>query len=118
MLWPLVGLGVASVAFWWVAEQLGQGDLRPYLLVQFLPLLIILLMLTLFRWKYSHQGYVSLLLLFYLIAKACEHFDREIYAWLWVVSGHTLKQLWAALTSYWVLWLLQHRKAEFNTATS
>lgn len=118
LLWPLVVLGAASVAFWWTTEQLGRGDLRPYLLVQFLPLLITLLMLTLFRWKYSHQGYVSLLLLFYLIAKVCEHFDSEIYAWNWVVSGHTLKHLWAALTSYWVLWLLQHRKTRLITSNS
>ena len=32
---------VASVAWWYVTEQRGHGDLRPYLLLQGLPLILI-----------------------------------------------------------------------------
>ena len=33
---PLLLAGVAAVLYWHVTEQAGHGDLRPYLLVQFL----------------------------------------------------------------------------------
>src|SRR5438105_614824 len=44
---PLLLLGVSSVAFWYWTELRGEGDLRPYLLVQYgslsLGLLLVLL---------------------------------------------------------------------------
>lgn len=110
LLWPLMVLGAASVLIWIVTEQWGRGDLRLYILVQFLPLLMILLMLAMFRWSYSHQGYLFLLLLVYGGAKVCEHFDREIYMALTAISGHTLKHLCVAVASYGVYWILQHRR--------
>lgn len=41
LLWPLLISGIASVAWWHFTEQAGRGDLRPYILVQFLPILLI-----------------------------------------------------------------------------
>jgi len=111
LLWPLATLGGASVLVWIMTEQWGQGDLRLYLLVQFLPLLLLLLMLAMFRWSYSHQSFVYLLLLFYGLAKVCEHFDGELYTGLGLISGHTLKHLWVAVAAYGVWWLLCHRRA-------
>jgi hypothetical protein len=45
ILWPLVLAGVASVGYWYWSEIQGQGDLRAYGLIQFLPMLLIPLML-------------------------------------------------------------------------
>ena len=41
LLWPLQLLGVASVLWWGYSEHLGRGDLRLYVLVQFVPMLIL-----------------------------------------------------------------------------
>ena len=47
-LWPLVIFGMASVLYWAWTEQQGAGDLRPYGLVQFLPLVLMPLLLLMF----------------------------------------------------------------------
>ena len=49
MLWALIAAGVASALYWAWSESLGQGDLRPYLLVQALPVVLIPLILMLRR---------------------------------------------------------------------
>ena len=45
---PLVLIGIISVIYWYITEQAGQGDLRPYALVQFLPMVIIPMVLLMF----------------------------------------------------------------------
>ena len=45
---PLLATGMASVVYWHVSELNGSGDLRAYVLVQFLPIMLIPLMLVLF----------------------------------------------------------------------
>ena len=49
LLWPLVVAGIASIAWWVRTEAAGAGDLRAYALVQFLPLMLIPLILLLWR---------------------------------------------------------------------
>ncbi|MFQ6006881.1 MAG: ceramidase domain-containing protein, partial [Woeseia sp.] len=41
LLIPLLIVGAASVVYWSVTEARGSGDLRPYAIVQFLPMLLI-----------------------------------------------------------------------------
>jgi hypothetical protein len=41
LLTPLILFGFFSVLYWITTEQLGVGDLRPYVITQFLPILII-----------------------------------------------------------------------------
>ena len=40
-LMPFILLGIASIVYWHVTELHGHGDLRPYALVQFYPMLAI-----------------------------------------------------------------------------
>ena len=61
LLVPLLFLGLASVVYWNITENLGTGDLRFYALVQFLPMLLIPLMLLFYgsclsgrRWTVSY----------------------------------------------------------------
>jgi hypothetical protein len=88
--------GVSSVVYWRLSELRGRGDLRPYLLVQFLPLLVapalMLLVPTPFSEAYGIWGVLGL----YAAAKMFEIFDAEIFGVKGVVSGHTLKHLCAA----------------------
>ena len=90
----------ASVAVWWWGERLGAGDLRAYLFVQFLPMLLVPLTLLAHR-EAGAPGAVPAsawwaVLAFYAGAKGMELADRIVFDMLGVVSGHTLKHLLAA----------------------
>jgi len=104
LLFPLLFLGLSSVFYWYWGEMHGEGDLRAYALVQFLPMLIIPVLLFTFKSHYSYIKGYWLLLLCYLLAKLFEHFDAEIYALFGqVISGHSLKHMVAALGMYILL---------------
>ncbi len=92
LLGPLLVVGVASVLYWRIV-----GDLRPYVVVQFLPLLLVPLILLLYRSRLTGVGYLWGLIGPYLVAKLLETADEAIFSWGHLISGHTLKHLIAAL---------------------
>ena len=94
---PLVAFGVCSVVYWFISESYGQGDLRLYVLVQFLPLLWLPMFLWFFSPTFSHSYTYWGILVAYAVSKACEYLDADIYALGLGVSGHTLKHLVIAL---------------------
>lgn len=94
--WKLLGVllafGVASVAYWaWV------DDLRPYVFVQFFPMLAIPLLLWRYPPRYTGVRYIGWVFFWYVAAKGLEHFDGEVLRLLngWV-SRHSLKHVAAA----------------------
>ncbi len=95
LFWPLLGLGVASVLYWYASEMQGAGDLRLYALVQFFPLLIIPLVMTLYQPRYSHGRWIFLALGCYAASKVLEYYDGPIYEALGF-GGHALKHFAAA----------------------
>ncbi len=110
---PLLVAGAASVVWWAWTESRGAGDLRPYAIGALLP---VPLLPALLLWKGRGHGLTRpLWLLFasYLVAKVCEHFDGEIYAFGHLVSGHSLKHLAAAMVPAVLLHVLwkRHRSA-------
>lgn len=106
VLWiPLLIVGVVSVLYWYWSETQGVGDLRLYVLVQFLPMLLIPTMLLMYPSRYSSvKGYWQLFGC-YVVAKLLEQFDGEILAIGEIISGHSLKHIVAAIGLYF---LLQH----------
>lgn len=96
-LWPLVVFGVFSVLYWYRTESNDEGDLRLYILVQFLPMLVIPLILLFFKSKFTHTSGYWYLLYAYVLAKAFEYFDESIYNILFSISGHSLKHIVSAL---------------------
>lgn len=96
VVWPLLFLGMLSVYYWQMTESRGHGDLRLYFLVQFLPMLLIPLILLLFHRKAFPKVYFWLVLLAYVIAKIFEMKDVELFQ-LAGISGHTIKHIMAAL---------------------
>lgn len=100
---PLLLIGFLSVIYWHITEQQGMGDLRLYALVQFLPMLLIPILLLCFQSKYSSCRGYWYLLLGYLAAKILEHFDDEVFALLGVMSGHPLKHVAAAIGIYFLI---------------
>lgn len=107
---PLVAVGIGSVVYWQVTELGGQGDLRPYVIVQFYPMLAILLIMLLFPPKYTRNADLLGAAALYALAKAFEALDNRIFALGQIISGHTLKHLAAAMATYLILRMLQKRR--------
>ncbi|MBN8476282.1 hypothetical protein [Sulfuritalea sp.] len=86
---------VASVAWWYFTDLAGSGDLRPYLLLQGLPILLIPLWQWIYRAPTADRLAFGGALAIYVVAKLTEINDHQIAAVLDPVSGHTLKHLLA-----------------------
>ena len=112
LLIPLLFAGAASVTYWAITEASGSGDLRPYAVVQFLPMLIIPVILLLFRSPFASTGPFWLIIVFYLLAKVFEHFDAAIFGDGEWVSGHTLKHVFASFAPLALLCALRLRNRE------
>lgn len=108
LLLPLCLAGLLSVVYWLVTEQLGTGDLRPYAIIQFLPMPVILVIV--FSWKSATFRVSDVLIIGagYGLAKVFEILDAQTYQ-LVMVSGHTLKHLAAAFSASWLLVVLARR---------
>jgi hypothetical protein len=94
---PLVFSGLFSVIYWWATELAGAGDLRFYILTQYLPMLLIPAVLLLFPRPWRHSKFYWLLLCCYSMAKFFELHDAVVFKLTHqMLSGHTLKHLAAA----------------------
>lgn len=109
MLPVLTACATASVAWWRYTDLHGLGDLRPYLLMQCLPLLLV----PLLQWQHGtpaqQRRIFGAALACYVAAKALELADHAVYAGLGVVSGHTLKHVLATAAAGAVLLALRRR---------
>ena len=94
----IASCGLFSVIYWWFTEQARVGDLRLYILVQYLPMLLIPFMLLLFSKTSSKNNHYWFLLSSYVAAKLFEMNDDVIFSLTQqVISGHTLKHLVVAV---------------------
>lgn len=94
---PLLLIGLSTVLWWrW------QGDLRPYLLVQFVPVLTIPVVLALFPVRTQGTRWLWWVLVVYASAKVLETYDANVYDAIGI-GGHALKHFAAALGVYFVL---------------
>ncbi|MDO9269908.1 MAG: ceramidase domain-containing protein [Methylobacter sp.] len=107
---PLLILGIASVIYWYVTELNGHGDLRAYALVQFLPVLLMPLILWLFDSKLDNGTYIWGIIGAYTASKLMELFDAELYRIVGLLSGHSLKHLVAAFGTLIFYWSLRKRR--------
>ena len=88
-------LALYSVAWWHFTEQVGEGDLRPYLMFQILPMVLIPLWQWLYRAPTADRLSFGTALLLYAVAKVSELHDHEIAEATGLLSGHTIKHLLA-----------------------
>lgn len=107
---PLLLSGIISVLYWYVTELNGSGDLRAYALVQFLPALLIPLILWFFNSKLNGNKYIWGILGIYALSKTMELFDAQIYSQLGILSGHSLKHITAAFGTLIFYWALRNRR--------
>ncbi|KAL2342221.1 hypothetical protein Fmac_010161 [Flemingia macrophylla] len=126
------GVGLASMSVWLqlqldphttISSQMmlalfGIGclffdDLRPYALIQFVPCIAIPLMAIMLPPMYTHSTYWLWAAGSYLLAKVLEATDEVIYEWMHhIVSGHTLKHLFAAMVPVFLTFMLAKRTVE------
>ncbi len=111
LLFPLLAFGVFSIWYWHWTEIQNLGDLRLYALVQFLPMILIPLMLWLFPPRYT-RGYDFMITIgWYGLSKASEALDGPIFSAGNIMSGHSLKHIFAAIGTYWILRMILKRTA-------
>ena len=94
---PLLIIGAGSVVYWAVTEARGAGDLRPYAIVQFLPMLLIPLILLMYRSVYDRVDFLWWVIVLYALSKLFEYFDLETYEYTQLLSGHSIKHFVAAV---------------------
>ncbi|HEX8986618.1 MAG TPA: hypothetical protein VF816_01555 [Rhodocyclaceae bacterium] len=99
---------VASVAWWYFGALAGNDDLRPYLMLQVLPFVLIPLWQSSYDVRPYDRWYFGAALLLYAAAKGAEVGDHQIAALLGV-TGHTLKHLLATLSSALIVAALDRR---------
>jgi hypothetical protein len=107
LLGPLLIIGAASVFYWAWTERHDVGDLRPYALVQFLPLVLIALMLWLYPGSRESTTWLWWAFLMYFLAKVAERFDAPVYRVIGI-SGHTAKHFLSAAAVLFALFALLH----------
>jgi hypothetical protein len=113
----LLLVGASSVLQWYWSSLHGVDDLRFYGTVQAYSVLFLLLVL-LCPPRYTHGRDLAIVAGLYVLAKLFATFDRTIYGWGHIVSGHTLKHLAGALAGYWILRMLERRQPVAQTANS
>ena len=98
----LAAFALASVAWWYVGQQSGSGDLRPYLMLQVAPLVLIPVWQTVCGADRADRLWFGFALLLYVLAKIAEVHDHEMHSTLGWITGHTIKHLLASAAA-WVL---------------
>ena len=105
IIWVIcLSLGIFSVCYWHYTETLNKGDLRLYALVQYLPMLLMLIIVSLQCKKYKIllNPFICVAF-FYFLAKIFENFDAQIMHFTNVIGGHFLKHIAAAIASFFII---------------
>lgn len=101
----LGAFSVASVLWWYY----GGGDLRPYLLLQILPLVLIPVWQSLAGVPRAERLWFAAGLACYVFAKAAELNDHELLRASGWITGHTLKHLLATVAAALIVIALVRR---------
>ena len=110
LLWPLVIIGVGTVLYWAWTEARGVGDLRPYGLVQFLPIVLMPLLLLLFPGNRNSATWLWWTFAGYVVAKIAEYFDGAIYDAVGL-SGHSIKHFVSSVAVLFAVFAMLEMKA-------
>lgn len=101
ILWPLILLGFMSIMYW-----TALGDLRLYIIVQFLPVILTPIILLLYRSTNNSAKYFWMMILCYAFAKVFESLDDQTF-YSCGMSGHSIKHLFAALAPVSLIFALR-----------
>ncbi len=107
---PLLFLTSLSAGWWTWAIINGIGFERPYLFVQFFPLLAMLIILIFFPGRYTHEIDYWRVLLFYTCSGFFGAYDLQTFDILLVISGESLGHILMAGAAWQLLSMFQNRK--------
>ncbi len=108
-----VAVGIYAVFYWQYTEQAFRGDLRLYAIVQFLPIVLIVIIMASNYKKHTFLiKPISMIIVWYIIAKLLEHFDAAIFKTTGIISGHPLKHIAAAIATYYIYKMI---KVQYET---
>jgi Ceramidase len=109
-LFPVLFIGFISVCYWYWGELHSAGDLRLYALVQFLPMVLLLVLLMFGQSAFQNKAGYWWLFAAYALAKVAEHFDAAIFNYTsGMLAGHVLKHLFAAAGLYVLVMFFEKR---------
>ena len=115
----LAVLAILSVGWWHYTDSPQQpGDLRPYLLLQGLPLVLVPLWQAIYHAPRRDRIWFGVAVLLYVLAKLAEVWDHELLATLGWISGHTLKHLLATAAAGVLIGRLSQRLHEPSGSSS
>lgn len=115
-LWPLLGVGLATVLYWYATERAGAGNVMPYGIYQTWTIALVAFAAAAYpARRYSHGAAIWWVVALYAAAKIAESFDLAIYRMGQIVSGHTLKHLLAAGAVLAAAEILRRRLATADT---
>ena len=118
LLIPLLMAGAGSVVYWGITEARGSGDLRPYAIVQFLPMLLIPLILLMYRSVFNSVSFFWIVIALYALSKLFEYFDFNVYGFGELISGHSLKHVVAAIAPLVLLHGFDSRRPHSKVSTN
>ena len=103
-------VGIFSVFYWQYTETLHRGDLRLYALIQYVPMILMAIIMSRDA-KHNTFLFKPLLavMLFYIVAKIMEYYDVQIYNSIHINSGHSLKHIAAAIATYYMVVIVKKR---------
>src|SRR5512137_1385798 len=117
LLTPMLAIGAASVIYWRATERAGVGNVLPYAILQGYTMAAVLLLAFTHPSRYTRGSDIYWVFAAYLVAKVTETFDAEFWQWTaGLISGHTLKHLFAALSGAIVCYTLLHRRPQATAA--
>jgi hypothetical protein len=98
---PLLGVGVWSVVYWSYTQAQGSGDLRWYALVQFLPIVLVPIIVAGSKSTFLNAKTICWIIGFYVLAKLLEHEDAVIFGLTGSeMSGHAIKHIAASVATF------------------
>ena len=104
-------LGIISVFYWQYTESIHQGDLRLYAIVQYLPMLLLLVILAFHYKQFPFLLHpIAMVILFYILAKLFEHFDKTIFENTQCIGGHPFKHIAASVASFYIVKMVEKYK--------
>jgi hypothetical protein len=107
----LLVIGAASVYHWLATERAGAGNVMPYAILQGYTMAAVLLLAFTHPSRYTRSSDIYWVFAAYLAAKVTETLDVQIWEWTaGLVSGHTLKHLFAAISGVIVCITLLRRR--------
>lgn len=111
---PWIAIGPASVLWWYSGELVGQGDLRPYLVLYAFAFTVPPMLMRLPS-QYNRRNAYWTAYFAFVAGMLCDVMDHQIFALLGgLLSGHTLKHLLMGVAIAVLARMLHLRRLRFR----